>query len=130
MIQQRKKDYLQRLIEELSKKLHQLQEEGRSADDSEKQKLLGECFTFFRENFEVSPVDDFESIIEKVDDFDLLEQYAKLLMTEYDMADTKDNESLNNALSIVEYVENMDKTYSWERTVLREDILHRLEAGI
>lgn len=130
MLQQRKKDYLQRLIEEISRKLQLLIDENRQVDDAEKQQLLDDCFQFFITNFDIYDTDDFESFIKKIDDFALLEQYARLIMAKYDMAEFKDRESLKKALSIIEYTEAMDTTYSWERTVLREDILNRLDSGI
>ncbi len=68
--------------------------------------------------------------MEKINDNDLLEQYAKLLMIEYDITNKKDRGNLVKALDIIEYIQNADTTYSWERTVLREDLLHRLDEGI
>jgi hypothetical protein len=68
-------------------------------------------------------------LIEKISDYDLLQQYAKLLMTEYDLSENKDREGLLKSLSILGYLESPDKTFSWERTVLKEDILHRLDDG-
>jgi len=126
MLQQRKKDYLQRLIEEISKKLQLLIDNGREGDEEEKQKLLNECQSFFQANFDISFSEDSKSAIEKIDDFELLEQYAQLLMTIYDLSETKDRKQLEDTLSIVQYIESVDKTYSWQRTVLREDLLNRL----
>lgn len=130
MLQQRKKDFLQRLIEEISKKLQQLMDENRTVDDAEKIKLQRDALDFFKANFEVLPEDDARAVINKIDDFALLEQYARLLMIGYDLAKEKDTEQLIKALSIVDYLENTDSTYSWDRTVLKEDILSRLDAGI
>lgn len=127
MLQQRKKDYLQRLIEEFFKKLEQAVNEGEHISDSDKKALLTECFDFFSVNLGVSKENKAIEMIEKITEMDLLEQYAKLLMTEYDISENKDRENLLKALHIVEYIQNIDKTYSWERTVLREDILHRLD---
>ena len=129
MLQQRKKDYLQRLIEEFFKKLDQMVNREVVLDDTEKKVLLDECFDFFSENLQTEKNDNTEILIEKISDNDLLQQYAKLLMTEYDLAENKDREGLLKSLSILEYLESTDKTFSWERTVLKEDILHRLDDG-
>ncbi|MDR1089587.1 MAG: hypothetical protein LBL79_00810 [Prevotella sp.] len=127
MLQQRKKDFLQRLIEEFFKKLEQMVNGRIVPDSSEKEALMNECFGFFSENLQVEKNDRLEDLTEKISDNDLLEQYAKLLMTEYDLSENKDKEGLLKPLSIIEYLENTDKTFSWERTVLKEDILHRLD---
>lgn len=127
MLQQRKKDFLQRLIEEFFKKLEQLISGETVLDNSEKEALLNECFDFFSENLQVQKDDSLENLVEKISDNDLLEQYAKLLMTEYDLSENKNKEGLLKSLSILEYLETTDKTFSWERTVLKEDILHRLD---
>jgi cellulose biosynthesis protein BcsQ len=127
MIQQRKKDYLQRLIEEFFRKLEQAVNQEIILPEAEKEKLLNECFDFFSENFEVVKTDNAPRLIERIPDNALLEQYAKLLMTEYDISGSDDKNSLTEALSIVEYLQNTDTTYSWDRTVLREDILRRLD---
>ncbi len=129
MLQQRKKDYLQRLIEEFFKKLDQMVNREVVLDDTEKKVLLDECFDFFSENLQTEKNDNTEILIEKISDNDLLQQYAKLLMTEYDLSENKDREGLLKSLSILEYLESTDKTFSWERTVLKEDILHRLDDG-
>ena len=129
MLQQRKKDYLQRLIEEFFKKLDQMVNREVVLDDTEKKVLLDECFDFFSENLQTEKNDNTEILIEKISDYDLLQQYAKLLMTEYDLSENKDREGLLKSLSILEYLESTDKTFSWERTVLKEDILHRLDDG-
>jgi len=127
MIQQRKKDFLQRLIEEFFKKLQQIADQEVVLPKSEIEKLLNECFDFFSENFEVTKEDNVARLAERITDSDLLEQYAKLLMTEYDISGNDDKSGLVKALSIVEYLQNTDITYSWDRTVLQEDILHRLD---
>lgn len=129
MLQQRKKDYLQRLIEEFFKKLDQMVNREVVLDDTEKKALLDECFDFFSENLQTEKNDNTEILIEKISDNDLLQQYAKLLMTEYDLSENKDREGLLKSLSILGYLESPDKTFSWERTVLKEDILHRLDDG-
>ncbi|MFV0329787.1 MAG: hypothetical protein ACK5M3_07570, partial [Dysgonomonas sp.] len=110
-------------------KLDQMVNKETALDDSEKKALLDECFGFFSENLQVEKDDKIEILIEKISDNDLLQQYAKLLMTEYDLSENKDREGLLKSLSILEYMEGTDKTFSWERTVLKEDILHRLDKG-
>lgn len=127
MLQQRKKDFLQRLIEEFFKKLEQLVSGETVLDNSEKEALLNECFNFFSENLQAQKNDSLGDLVEKISDNDLLEQYVKLLMAEYDLSESKNGEGLLKSLSIIEYLENTDKTFSWERTVLKEDILHKLD---
>ncbi|GAB6008110.1 hypothetical protein [Dysgonomonas reticulitermitis] len=129
MLQQRKKDFLQRLIEEFFKKLEQLVSGEAVLETSEKEVLLNECFNFFSENLQAEKNDSLVDLVEKISDYDLLEQYAKLLMTEYDLSEIKDREGLLKSLSIIEYLESTDKTFSWERTILKEDILRRLDDG-
>lgn len=130
MLQQRKKDYLQRLIEEFFKKLDQMVNRDVVLDSSEKEELMNECFGFFSENLQAERSDELDDLVEKISDNVLLEQYAKLLMTEYDLSENKGKEGLRKSLSIIEYLERTDKTFSWERTVLKEDILHRLDNGL
>lgn len=121
--QQRKKDYLQRLIEEFFAKLQVLINDGKSMDKPEIEKLLVESFNFFENNFNVKQTDTAEVVCNKVPDFDLLEQYAKLLLTEYQLLEEDGNsESLLKALDIIRYVIDGDSTYSWDRMVLEKDI--------
>lgn len=126
MIQQRKKDYLQRLIEEFFNRLQQLQNNVES-DFDERRRIMDECFRFFSEQFTIRQTDNVSVIIEKIKDYDLLEQYAKLLLTRYEIVDIKHIEQLDVALNIVRYIEIADKTFSWDRTILREDILRVLD---
>ncbi|MDR0824562.1 MAG: hypothetical protein LBN74_05670 [Prevotella sp.] len=127
MIQQRKKDYLQRLIEEFFKKLQQAINENRLLSDLEQKAMLDECFDFYSTNFNASREDRATSLMEKINEIELLEQYAKLLMLEFDITEKKDKSRLREAFDIVDYIQKTDTTYSWERTVLREDLLHRLD---
>jgi len=126
MLQHRKKDYLIRLIEELSKKLQQLKDSNRNIDDPEKLSVINDCYTFFTDNFDISKTDNAEELIEKINDSDLLEQYAKLLLSDYEII-AGEKEKLLKALSIIEYLQKTDITFSWERTVLQEDILRLLD---
>ena len=131
MIQQRKKDYLQRLIEEFFSKLHELRDEAASdSDPEEKRRIMNECFHFFFNNFEVKQSDDALSLAKKINDNDLLQQYAKLLLIRYEIVDIKDIDQLHLALNIVRYLEVSDKTYSWDRSILREDLLRLLDEGM
>jgi len=130
MLQQRKKDYLQRLIEEFFKKLNQAINGEVYLTNEEKELLLGECFDFFSENLKVSTTDETFVIIEKVSDIELLEQFAKMLMSVYDISEKKDKDILLKAFDITEYLQETDNTYSWSRVVLREDLLHRLDKDI
>lgn len=129
MIQQRKKDYLQRLIEDFFSKLHELinQDKNLESVTTEKKQILRECFTLFDNDFNISQEDSAETIMIKIGDNDLIEQYAKLLLTKYEIGDIKEVYQLHIALDLVEYIEATDKTYSWNRTILKEDILRLLD---
>lgn len=129
MIQQRKKDYLQRLIEEFFAKLHELADESRkqSSNSIEKKRILSECFSLFNNDFNISLEDSAETIIIKINDNDLIEQYAKLLLTKYEISDIKEIYQLHIALDLIEHIEATDTTYSWNRTILKEDILRLLD---
>ena len=126
MLQQRKKDYLQKLIEDFFSKLHQLKDSKNISDLSEQKQILSDCFNFFSENFDFKQSDDAHLIIERINDLDLLEQYAKLLLTRYEIIDIKDIGQLYTALDIVKYLEASSITYSWDRTILKEDLLRLL----
>ncbi len=126
MLQQRKKDYLQRLIEEFFKKLQHLLDGEQDWSDVEKRLLLDDCFDFFFTNLGVTKYEKVDVLFEKIADADLLEQYAKLLMIEYDIIKLH-KDGLKRSLAIVEYLHETDSTYSWDRVVLKEDILHRLD---
>ncbi|NDW09967.1 hypothetical protein [Dysgonomonas sp. 520] len=126
--QQRKKDYLQRLIEEFFAKLHKLTNEKEHISLLEKTQLLVSGFQFFYENFDIKLTDTANDILEKIGDYELSEQYARLLVVEYECLEEDGNkDSLSKALEIVEYLINTDTTYSWDRSVIREDILRLLE---
>lgn len=129
MIQQRKKDYLQRLIEEFFAKLHQLTDNREKMSIDEQKSLLADCFRFFDQNFAVIPDCSIDQVVKQVGNLELLDQYAGLLLKEYELSRIKNSELLIKALSLVEYLQNEDSTYSWERTVVREDILRLLSAA-
>ena len=116
-----------RLLEEFMKKLQQLTDNREKLSDSEQKDILNECFTFFSTNFRTSITDDSDILIEKINDRDLLEQYPKLLMMQYDLSEEGNKADLQKALVLIEYLQNTDVSYSWDRVVLREDILHRLD---
>lgn len=127
MIQQRKKDYLQRLIEEFFAKLHQLEQSESESSVNEKRQLVNNCLSFFIENFDTQQSDSAYILASKIGQLELLEQYAKLLCYKYEIVDIKEREQLITALNIIEYLEAYDKTYSWDRTILKEDILRLLD---
>lgn len=127
MLQHRKKDYLMKLLEELTKKLYELINKKIIISNEEQEDILNECYSFFEENFNVEKDDENTVLIGKIKDVDLVEQYAKLLMADYDLSSVKQKEVLLKALDIVQYLQETDKTFSWERTVLREDILRKLD---
>jgi len=127
MIQQRKKDFLQRILEEFFAKFQELLNDRTPLDLNEKKDLLNNAFNFFFETFEVKQSDSIESVIEKIGDADLLQQYARLLYIKYEIVDIKEPDQLQMALGIVKYLEDADRTYSWDRTVLREDVLRLLD---
>lgn len=80
MLQQRKKDYLQRIIEEFFAKLQELIADDSRQDTGAKKLILSDCFDFFFVNFEIKGVEAVKDIIEKIGDSELLEGYAKLLV--------------------------------------------------
>lgn len=127
MIQERKKDYLQRLIEEFFKKFGDVLNSGEKMNSTERKTLINNGFRFFFDNFGVANDSDVKTIGQKVGDNELLEQYARLLMLKHEMSDLHKKEELSLALSIVEYIQKVDSTYSWDRTILREDLLRLLE---
>ncbi|SHE50860.1 hypothetical protein [Dysgonomonas macrotermitis] len=127
MLQQRKKDYLQRLIEEFFAKLQQLRQSQESADKEEQKEIIGDCLSFFQSHFGTKQSDTAAMIIEKIADAELLEQYAKILLTKYEIVDLKEIDQLYIALDLVRYLEVYDKTYSWDRTILKEDLLRILD---
>lgn len=129
MIQQRKKDYLQRLIEDFFSKLQELTNEKNNKDSksTEKKLIVSECFSLFHADFNISQEDSASMIITKVNDFDLVEQYAELLKAKYEISDIKEIYQLHIALDLIEYIDVTDRTYSWKRTILKEDILRLLD---
>ena len=127
MIQQRKKDYLERLIDEFFAKLHKLTDDNGKLSDTERRSLLDNCFVFFADNFGIYPELSLEDVVGKVDSIELLDQYSSLLLKKYELDTPKNKDLLIKALSLVEYLQNEDDTYSWDRTVLREDILRLLD---
>lgn len=129
MIQERKKDYLQRLIEEFFKKFAEVLYSGEKTDTTERKIHLNAGFRFFFDNFGILKDDDATSIITKIGDYDLLEQYAKMLMLKYEITDFGNQEDLRLALFIVDYIQKVDSVYSWDRTILREDLLRLLESA-
>lgn len=127
MIQRNKKDYLQRLIEEFFARFNHLVDGSADLSIEDKKVMLDDCFLYFFSNFDVVNTDTIEQIAEKLNNNDLLEQYAKLLYYKDDLCGG-DKNSLIDALTIVEHLGRVDKVFSWERTVLREDILRVLES--
>lgn len=115
-----------RLIEELFKKLYQMLNKDSYVPDAEKISVINEIHTFFAEIFDVKKTDHTDVLIEKISNIELLEQYAKMLQVEYEVIPDK-KENLYTALEIVEYLQGADSTYSWERTILKEDILRLLD---
>ena len=126
MLQQQVKYYLLRLIQEFFKKLQLLMEKGSKVNEAEKLSIINDCHAFFSNSFAVSDTDNTEIIIEKVKDKDLLDLYVKLLLTEFEVT-SRNKEKLSIVLELIEYLQNTDATFSWERTILREDILRILD---
>jgi len=127
MISHRKKDYFQRIIEEFFMKLHKLMNKTSVYDKEESRVLINDCFKFFNDYFEVDRSDSPQEVISKVEYHELIEQYAKLLYTEYTLLDIKYIENLSVALYLIEFLQRADSNYSWDRTILREDILRLIE---
>ncbi|MFV0418533.1 MAG: hypothetical protein ACK5KT_07385 [Dysgonomonas sp.] len=126
MLQQQVKDYLLRLIQEFFKKLQLLMGKGSKVNEAEKLSIINDCHAFFSNSFAVSDTDNSKVIIEKINNKDLLDLYAKLLFTELEVT-SKNKEKLSIALELVEYLQNTDANFSWERTILQEDILRILD---
>lgn len=127
MLQHRKKDYFQRIIEEFFAKLRQMIIKDSGMTQSEKRELLNEGFNFYLSHFDVGRNDLAVLIIHKIEDVDLIEYYARLLKVEYETIDIKYRDNLLKSLSLIDYLQKADASYSWERTILREDILRLLE---
>lgn len=126
MIQLRKDDYIQRIIQEFFAKLHRLTDKL-EVSDSDKRAVLNECFDLYREYYHVDRSDSVIEIMNTLSHYELIEQYAWLLVREYEMVDIKYRENLTKSLSLIEYLDRADLTYSWSRSVLREDILRLLD---
>lgn len=126
---QHKKDYLLRLIDEIFAKLRKVLDRNVDLSTEERQSLLNDCFDFYSEYYGIVKKDTAENIINKLDRFDLLEHYAQILLTEYELANSGDKDNLTKSLSLVEYLEESDNSYSWDRVALREDILRLIEAN-
>ncbi|NDV69739.1 hypothetical protein [Dysgonomonas sp. 25] len=128
MVQQiRKDDYIQRILQEFFAKLNQLYLKRPKAPKEEQKRILQKCFELYRDYYHVERSDSAVEIINLLEDFGLIEQYARILTDEYQTVDIKYDENLRKALSLVEYIEHADATYSWDRTVLKEDILRLLD---
>lgn len=127
MLQRRKKDYLQRLIEEFFSKFYALINNSEKIDNNEDKELLKEGFLFYTAHFDTKQNDSAEVLVKKIPDVGLLKSYAKLLLIKNQVVDIKEPEQLYVALDIVKYLEETDKTFSWERTVLKEDLLRLLD---
>jgi len=127
MLHHRRKDYFQRIIEEFFAKLVQKIMKNPGMTLSEKRELLNEGFDFYLSHFGVERSDNSIQIINKVEDIDLIEYYARLLKIEYETIDIKYRDNLLKSLSLMDYLQRSDASYSWERTILREDILRLLE---
>lgn len=127
MISHRKKDYFQRILEEFFRRLQDLINKSSDENIEDRRTLINDAFNFFSENFDVSKSDSMDDVMKKIGYNELIEQYAKLLYTEYTIVDIKYEENLLNALYLVEYLQRTDLSFSWERTILREDILRSLD---
>lgn len=127
MIQQRKKDYLIKLIEEFFAKLQQLKQAQEGENPTEEKEIINDCMAFFQSNFNTTQSDTASELTDKIKDPDLLEQYAKLLLNKYNISDIKYIYQLHVALDIVTCIEASDNTYSWDRNILREDLLRLLD---
>ena len=126
-LQQRKKDYLMRLLEELMKTMQKLIDKRDDLSIPEKESILNDAFEFYHVNLDVTDSDTYTQVVEKIADTDLLDHYINLLYMKSDISGSTDKVQLTKALAIIEYLEQTNTTYSWERTVLKEDILHKLD---
>ena len=127
MLQQRKKDYLIRLLEELMKTIQKLIDKKEDLSKEEKEAILNDAFMFYQTDFEVTYTDDYLQVADKIADTDLLDRYVHLLYKKSDVLGPVNKEELTKALNIIDYLEKTNTTYSWDRTILREDILRKLD---
>lgn len=127
MINQRKEDYLQILIEEFAYRLRIYVESLKKEDLEQVKETLNTCLTGFVINFDTNQSDMAEDIIRKIRDIRLLEEYAKILLNKYELTDMKEPYQLHVALDIVEYLNIYDNTYSWDRNILKQDLLRLLD---
>jgi hypothetical protein len=126
--QQKKKDYLQRLIEEFFARFYDLLNSRRDYTETEKADLLREAFKYFADNFEICPADSISDLTDKIDEYALVEQYARLLKMEYEiLAADGDREQLKKALRLVQFAIKGDSTYCWERNLLEQELIRMLE---
>lgn len=125
MIQLRKKDYLQRIIEEFFSKIYDVIN-GKNLNRDEAMNQLQKCFDLFRSNFDIKITDQAKTIVSKMSDVSLLDQYAQLLVLKYQLLDIKEVDELETALNIINYIDVTDRSYSWNRSILKQDILRLL----
>lgn len=127
MIQRRKQDYLQKLIEDFFSKLQEYANSQKENDLETAKEIWESCISFFQEEFKTNQDDSAEILIQKIQDGPLLEQYAKMLLQKYQYIDIKESSQLYIALDIVNYLDQYDKTFSWDRNILKQDLLRILD---
>lgn len=121
----RRKDYLLTMIEELGKLISKLF--SKAEDVSMKRDSLEKGFSFYSDNFGITGGTDVDEILEKLPTFYFIEEYAKLLFYKYQLLDVKYEGDLHKALSLIIFLNKADNSYSWDRMLLREDILKELD---
>ena len=122
----RKKDYLMNLLEQLIKHMSLLIDK-QPEDPLQTRKALENSFTFYKDNFDVQQSDSLKEILEKLPAIYFIDEYVKLLVLDYNLSGNPKEENLEKALELVKYLKDTDKTYSWDREVLEQDILRLLE---
>jgi len=122
----RKKDYLMNLLEQLLKHMSLLIDK-QPKDPLQTAQALENSFAFYKDNFGVQQSDSVKEILEKLPAIYFIDEYAKLLVFDYNLSGNPKKESLEKALELLNYLQYADKTYSWDREALKQDILRLLE---
>jgi len=122
-----KEDFLMKLILDFMEKFNRFISGKEDPDPFTVRENLNVCFNFYDEKFDIKTSASEKEILEKLPAIFFIEEYAVLLKHKYELDESKNINDLEKALYLVDYVSEKDKTYSWEREVLRQDILRLLD---
>ncbi|WP_221411498.1 hypothetical protein [Dysgonomonas sp. 216] len=114
------------LLEQLFKHMTKLTDQN-IEDPLEKEETMNKILVFYKSSFDVNDNDTTQQILEKLPAIYFIEEYSKLLFYRHGASDKKDKGMLHKALELVQYLNSADKTYSWDRAVLEQDILRLLD---